>query len=112
MEVAEKIKETIDQYMSTAGISEDELYLGIQMDFDDEDNEFTIEYLLDSISEEKMRIGTTFRYETLAEAWENYLNQLPEMHQTFPNAEIGAASPGEYSAGKLGGNPVMSIPDA
>ena len=71
-----------------------------------------IEYGLTGISKDVMNIDTSFKYDTLAEVWENYLDQLPEVHHAFPEAEIKAADPEEYSAGKIGGNPVMSIPDA
>ncbi|MFB6116682.1 MAG: hypothetical protein ABEK10_04190 [Candidatus Nanosalina sp.] len=113
MEDAESIKSTVEAYMSTAEIPEDDLYIDMQLEFDLESNNFTIEYGLTSISsDEPMNIGTSFKYDTLAEAWENYLDQLPEVHRAFPEAEIKAADPEEYAAGKVGGNPVMSIRDA
>lgn len=78
----------------------------MQLEFDSENKNFKIEYGLTSISsDEPMNIETSFKYDTLAEAWENYLDRLPE-------AEIKAADPEEYAAGKIGGNPVMSIRDA
>lgn len=113
MEDAESIKSTVEAYMSTTGIDEDELYIDMQLEFDSEGNQFTIEYgLTSAVSDESMDIGTSFKYDTLAEAWENYLDQLPEVHEEFSDAEIKAADPEEYSAGKIGGNPVMSIRDA
>ena len=59
-----------------------------------------------------MNISTSFKYDSLAEALENYLDQIPEIHQEFSDAEIKAADPEEYSSGELGENLVMSIRDA
>ena len=112
MEDAESIISTIDAYLSTTELDEEELYIDMQLEFDDQNNTFQIEYGLTGISEDVMNITTSFKYDSLAQAWENYLDQLPEIDTRFSKAEIKAADPTEYFAGKLGGNPVMKIRDA
>jgi len=113
MEHANKIKETIDAYMSSNDLNEDELTVFLQMDYDDEHNDFTIDYTLTSHEEEiDMTIDTGFYYDTLPETWENFIDQVGELNHTYQEARILHPHPEEYKGGKIGGNPVMSIPDA
>lgn len=113
MDHANVIVDTIGAYLEANELSEDELSVILQMDFDSEDNQFRVDYVLTSnTDEEAMEIDTGFSYDTLPEAWDNYLDQISEVHQTFQDADIRGASPGQYSGGKVGGNPVMSIRDA
>ena len=59
--------------MSTTEIDEDDLYIDMQLEFDSENNNFKVEYGLTCISsDEPMNIETSFKYDTLAEAWENF----------------------------------------
>ena len=112
MEDADTIIDTIEAYLSTTDLEEDELYIDMQLEFDDQNNSFQVEYGLTGISVNAMNVTTSFDYDSLAEAWENYLDQLPEVSRRFSEAEIKAADPKEYFAGKGGGNPVMQIRDA
>lgn len=112
MEDSHNIIQTVEAYLEITGIDESDLYIDMQLGFETETNDFTIEYGLTSVSEDVMDIDTSFDYETLPEAWENYLDQLPEITRRFKDAVFKAPDPEEYKAGKIGGNPVMSIPDA
>lgn len=106
------ITSTIDAYLGTEDIDENELNIIVQLDFDDESNVFSIDYALTSQKEDPMEIDTGFSYNNLAVAWENYLDEISELHQRYEHAEIKCAHPEEYKGGKIGGNPVMSIRDA
>jgi hypothetical protein len=106
------ITSTIDAYLGTEDIEETELNIIVQLDFDDESNVFSIDYALCSQKEETMEIDTGFSYNNLAVAWENYLDEITELHQRYEEAEIKNAHPEQYKGGKIGGNPVMSIRDA
>jgi hypothetical protein len=113
MEHADHITSTIDAYLETNELSEEELSVFMQLDFDDDNNDFRIDYTLTSHEDESaMNIDTGFWYDTLPEAWENYLDQIGEVNQNYPTANIEHPNPEEYKGGKIGGNPVMSIPDA
>ena len=113
MENADIIKETIDTYRDTTELDEEELAVLMQMDYDDEENDFTIDYTITNTRDkDPMTIATGFSYDNLAEAWEEYIDQIAEIDQTFRDAEILPARPEEYRGGKIGGNPVMSIRDA
>lgn len=113
MKHADVIVETINTYLDTNKLDERDLSVIMQMDFDDSDNEFRIDYVLTShTDDEMMTIDTGFGYDTLPEAWDNYLDQISEVHQSFQAANVVGASPELYSAGKIGGNPVMSLRDA
>lgn len=107
-----KIISTIDAYLEIDGVEENDLGLLIQLDFDDDQNQFTVDYTLTTTKDDPMEIDTGFIYENLPEAWENYLDQITEIHQKYNEAEIRNAHPEAYKGGKLGGNPVMSIRDA
>lgn len=106
------ITSTVDAYLERDGIEERKLGLMVQLDFDDEHNNFRIDYTLTTHEEDPMEIDTGFVYDNLAEAWENYLDQIAEINQRYNEADIRVAHPEEYKGGKLGGNPVMSIRDA
>lgn len=113
VENADIITDTINTYLETKEVEEDDLAVLMQMDYDDEENDFRIDYTItNSRDEDPMTIATGFSYDNLAEAWENYLDQVAEIDQTFQDAEVRAASPEDYEGGKIGGNPVMSIRDA
>ena len=113
MDHADIIIDTIEAYMETNRLSEEDLSIIFQMDFDDEENSFRIDYVLTSHTDkEAMTIHTGFGYDTLPEAWDNYLDQISEVYQNFQSGDVRGAPPEEYSGGKIGGNPVMSIRDA
>ncbi len=85
----------------------------MRRDYDDEEKDFTIDYTItNSRDEDPMTISTGFNYGHLPEAWEEYIDQVAEIDHTFRDPDIRAARPKEYSGGKIGGNPVMSIRDA
>jgi hypothetical protein len=112
MEHADQITSTIDTYLETNDLEEEELSVLMQLDFDDQYNEFTIDYTLTSHDNEAaMTIHTNFGYDSLPEAWENYLDQIGEVNQNYPTANIENPHPEVYKGGKIGGNPVMSIRD-
>ncbi|MFB6245884.1 MAG: hypothetical protein ABEJ03_06085 [Candidatus Nanohaloarchaea archaeon] len=112
MEDAESIKSAIDAYMDISDTSVDELCVIVQLDFDDEALDYCIDYTLTKRSEpEEMTIDTGFSYKKLAQAWENYLDQISELHQNYREANLKHPAPEEYSSGKLGGNPAMRLRD-
>jgi hypothetical protein len=112
MEDADTIKSTVGAYLEANDLQENDLAVILQLDFDDECNDFRIDYTITSHEERPMEIDTGFWYDSLAEAWENYLDQIAEINQEYSEADIRNAHPGNYKGGKIGGNPVMSIPDA
>jgi len=112
MEHAEHIMSTIDAYLETNDLEEEELSVLMQLDFNDEYNTYRIDYTLTSHDDEAaMTIDTGFGYDSLPEAWENYLDQVGEVNQNYPSSDIKNPHPEVYKGGKIGGNPVMSIRD-
>lgn len=113
MEHAEMIKENIDSYMRANHLSEDELTVLFQLDFNDQENDYTIDYAVTSHEYDlDMRVDASFDYDTLAEAWDNFIDQTSELNESYQDAKVLHPDPEQYSGGKLGGNPVMSIRDA
>lgn len=113
MEDADTITSTIDAYLETNELPEKYLSVLIQLDFDDENKDFRVDYALTSHEDDTaLTIDTAFRYDTLPEAWDNFLDQIGELNQTYKLARIEHPDLEEYKGGKIGGNPVMSIPDA
>lgn len=112
MEDAEKIKSTVDAYLETNDMKEGDLALIIQLDFDDSENEYTVDYTLTSEEKYPMEINTGFRYGNLAQAWENFIDQITEVNQKYRESNISHPHPEEYKGGKIGGNPAMSLRDA
>lgn len=112
MEDAENIKSTVDAYLETNNLDEENLAVIIQLDFDDLENDYTVDYTLTSQREDPMEINTSFRYDNLAQAWENFIDQITEVSQKYKDSNISHPHPEEYNGGKIGGNPAMSLRDA
>jgi len=96
MESYEKIKKAIDEYLEIEDLREDQLYISIQLNEQD-DSSFSIDYCMKGLEEPNVEfLAPEFSFEDEKEAWKEYLNHLPEIYQEYPEATKSVADPGLY----------------
>jgi hypothetical protein len=106
LEDSSKLTQRIDHYLDIEDIPEEELYIDMQLELDEENDEYVLDYGVTAIEGgADTDMVWTFKYGEIGEAWENYLDQLPELYQNYPEAVIKTPRPESYEAPKGGGNP-------
>jgi hypothetical protein len=107
---AEKLEKLIEEFMDIENIAEEDLYIDLQLELDEEDDQYFIDYgVKEAYNGDSEVIGRKFTYENLKDAWANYIDQLPELHQSFPEATIKSPHPETYESAKGGGNPLRRL---
>ncbi|MFQ3275342.1 MAG: hypothetical protein ACI9LV_000029 [Candidatus Nanohaloarchaea archaeon] len=113
MEDVDIVKEVIEGYTELKEIDNGDLYIDMQLGFDHEEENYVIEYGLKDLSiPDEEGIVPELKYDSLEAAWNEYLEQFPEIHQSFPEARKLLMHPREYNSAPLGGNPAERILDS
>ncbi|MFT4892324.1 MAG: hypothetical protein ACI8Z7_000091 [Candidatus Nanohaloarchaea archaeon] len=107
-----RIRETIEKYAELKEISVSELYIDMQLGFDQEEQNYVIEYGIKDISVlGQDGLVPKLRYDSIEEAWQEYIEQFSEIQELFPEARKLLTHPQKYESAQLGGNPAERIVD-
>ena len=106
------VSSTLNHFMKSEELEEEDLYLDLQLEFDRDNEEYEIRYgIKESLNPKSRGIDETLAYQSIEEAWRQYKNKIKKLNEEFPAATILAADPEKYNSSQRGGNPAIRIKD-
>lgn len=107
----DKLTTIVDTYLATENVAEESLHIGVQLEKNEENDQYELKYFLKEKNAEGPAMSWPFIYDDIGVAWEEMLEQYAEIDQNYPEAEVSRPHPEVYEAAKGGGNPAVKLED-